>query len=99
MNRRSDRQGGWVGMVVILVALLIVAWLARDALQKYGLVPDAETITRSATPGERTGSGVAGAADGADPTTATPAPTNPLDKARGVESMLKQQEDKRSGGY
>jgi hypothetical protein len=93
------RQRGWVGMIVLLLALLIVAWLAKDALHKYGLVPDAETVTRSATGGARTGSGAAGAVENADPTAAIPAPTNPLDKARGVESMIKQQEDKRSGGY
>ena len=31
------RQRGWVGLVVLLVALLIVAWLAKSALTSYGL--------------------------------------------------------------
>jgi len=30
-----SHQGGWVGLVVILVALVIVAFLAKDALKKY----------------------------------------------------------------
>lgn len=30
-------QRGWVGLVVLLVALLIVAWLAKSALTSYGL--------------------------------------------------------------
>ncbi len=35
-----ERQRGWVGLVVILVALVIVALLARSALKSYGLLPD-----------------------------------------------------------
>ena len=38
---RIARQGGWVGLVVVLVALVIVAVLAKDALKKYGLMPGA----------------------------------------------------------
>ena len=40
---RPDRRGlrrhqrGWVGLVVILLALVIVAWLAKSALTSYGL--------------------------------------------------------------
>jgi hypothetical protein len=30
-------QRGWVGLVVILLALVIVAWLAKTALTSYGL--------------------------------------------------------------
>ena len=30
-------QRGWVGLVVILLALVIVAWLAKSALTSYGL--------------------------------------------------------------
>ena len=42
------RQGGWVGMLVILLALVIVAYLAKDALTKYGIVPDMETVEKKA---------------------------------------------------
>jgi len=30
-------QRGWVGLVVLLLALVIVAWLAKSALTSYGL--------------------------------------------------------------
>lgn len=30
-------QRGWVGLVVLLLALVIVAWLAKTALTSYGL--------------------------------------------------------------
>ena len=31
------RQRGWVGLVALLIALVIVAWLAKTALTSYGL--------------------------------------------------------------
>jgi hypothetical protein len=31
------RQRGWAGLVVLLLALLIVGFLAKDAIVKYGL--------------------------------------------------------------
>ncbi len=43
MHGRRSREGGWVGMVVLLLALLIVAWLAKDALKSYGLMGQATT--------------------------------------------------------
>lgn len=94
-------------MIVLLLALVIVAWLSKDALHKYGLMPNVETTMkragvpadRAATPGERTGSAATGAVERMDPTTVTPAPTSAIDKARSVEGMLKQSEGARSGGY
>ena len=32
-----SRQRGWAGLIVLLLALLIVGFLAKDALMKYGL--------------------------------------------------------------
>ena len=43
----AARQGGWVGLIVILLALVIVALLAKDALKQYGLVPGAASSTES----------------------------------------------------
>ena len=51
--RPSARQRGWVGLIVILVALVIVAILAKDALKKYGLAPGAPVTTKAGTPAER----------------------------------------------
>ena len=44
------RQRGWVGLVVILVALVIVAFLAKDALKEYGLASGAAATTKAGTP-------------------------------------------------
>ena len=89
------RQRGWVGMVVLLIALAIVAYLAKDALMKYGLLSPGETkVTSGSSAGERTGSAAAGAVERTDATTATPAPINALERARGLESTLKRDVEK-----
>jgi hypothetical protein len=78
-----DRERGWFGLIAILIALVIVAVLAQTALKTYGLLPGAET---SAKAGPR-GPGVASPAE-VDPTTATPAPNTPIERARGVEQQV-----------
>ena len=81
MDATRGTQGGWVGMIVLLLALVIVAYLAKDALRKYGLMPTGGTTsTRPATPGERTGSAAAGATERMDPMGSAPAPANAIDK-------------------
>lgn len=94
MNRRIDRQGGWAGLLVLLLALLIVAWLAKDALVKYGLVPSARSVAQPAAPDANA---PGGGAAGGDSTASVP--RTPMDAARNLESVVKQQEDKRGGGY
>ena len=47
------RQRGWVGIIVILLALAIVAVLAKDALKSYGLAPGAVAKAKVGSPGER----------------------------------------------
>jgi hypothetical protein len=92
MHRRIGRQGGWVGLIVILLALAIVAWLSKDALKQYGLMSGLGTPPKASPAAERVrgpGVGVTGASP--DLSTATPAPLNALEKARGVESMVKEQ--------
>ena len=97
-GRRSQR--GWVGMLVILIALVIVAYLAKDALTKYGLIPDMETVERKAgTAPARAPGPAAGAVERVDATTTTPASRTPMDAARGLENSLKEQSEKRGGGY
>jgi hypothetical protein len=97
---RIGKQGGWLGIVVLLLALVIGAYLARDALRKYGLLPDTEaTTTRAGTPAERAQTPVGGATEHLDPTGATPAPTSPIDRARSIEGTLQKESEKRGGGY
>jgi len=71
-------ERGWVGLLLLLVALVIVAFAARTALKQYGLVPDAgKTVQASAPPRS--------AAEAAAIT-----PGNALEQARGVQDMVKQ---------
>jgi hypothetical protein len=95
------REGGWVGMIVLLLALAIVAWLSKDALKQYAFMAPAATSvkTGAASPGERTRAPGAVDASGATVESAAPTPTAPVERARGVESTLKRQEGQRGGGY
>ena len=81
--RAVDRQRGWIGLIAILIALVIVAVLAQTVLKTYGLLPGAETSARA---GPR-GPGVAAPAE-VDPTAATPAPSTPIERARGLEQQV-----------
>ena len=94
---RIDRQGGWVGMLVLLIALLVVAWLSKDALTKYGMAPGSQTkAVPGGTPAERAepvGSGV----ERLDPGGHTPAPSSAIEKARGLEETLKRGAETRGG--
>ena len=74
-----DRQRGWVGFVVILLALVIVGLLARSALKAYGVVEEPDKARHVAAPG-------ANEAEQA----ATITPRSALERARGVEDMVKQ---------
>ena len=92
MRQRIGRQRGWVGLVAILIALLIVAWLSMDALKQYGLMSGLGPTVKPVPAAERVrgpGAGVTGASP--DVTTATPAPFEALERARGVEGMVKEQ--------
>ena len=88
MNRRIGRQRGFLGLIVLLVALLIVAWLSMDALKEYGVMSGVGPTPKAAQPAR--GPGVA-STDSQEVTTATPAPVNALDKARGLESAVREQ--------
>lgn len=88
-------------MVALLLALLVVAWLAKDALKSYGLMAPATTTvtTQAGTPAERARAPAAVDASGTTVESAPPVPTAPVDRARGVGDMLKQQEGSRGGGH
>jgi len=80
------KQGGWVGLIVILLALAIVAWLSKDALKQYGLLPgppvaaEPTGLQRSPTPAavsDYSGGG------------ASPSYQAPIERARGVEDTVR----------
>lgn len=73
------RQGGWVGLVLILLALVIVALSARSALKGYGFLDDRDKATHAAAPG-------ASEAEQAAAVT----PRSALERAKGVQEMVKQ---------
>jgi hypothetical protein len=91
MDQRIGRQGGWVGLIGILLALVIVAWLYADALKAYLLPPSPPTATtKTGTPGAAAPAvGGIGPVD-IDASSATPPPQTAIDRARGVEDMVKQ---------
>jgi hypothetical protein len=81
------RQRGWVGLIVLLIALLIVGVLAQKLMRQMVLVSPDQDTTRTAGP---RGSGPASAVP-VDPTGAPPAPRNAIERAKGLESSLQQQ--------
>ena len=81
----------------MLVGLVIVAFLAKEALKQYGLFPGKPTAEKAASPGERARS--PGATMGLDATnldSAPPTPGGALDRARGVEDLVQRQADERA---
>jgi hypothetical protein len=79
-------------MIMMLLALAVVAWMAKDALKAYGLLPSPAAATRkSGSPAEAARSPAA-----ADPTAATVAPQSAVGRARGVEDTLGQQAEQRA---
>jgi hypothetical protein len=91
MDQRIGRQGGWAGLVAILIALLIVAFLAKDALKQYGLLPGTAAPVKAGTPGERARTPGAIGAESLDVGSAPVAPATAIERARGVEEMVKRQ--------
>lgn len=77
----SRRQRGWVGLVVLLLALVIVAVLMKSALQQYGLTGTAGPASKATQ------------LDPASPDTTVdaPSPRNALERARGLEASVQQQ--------
>ncbi len=86
----ARRQRGWLGLIGLLLALVIVAVLAQKVLKTYGLLPGAEPATKSAAergprgPGEVTPAPM-------DTTGVTPAPRAAIERARGLENAVQQQ--------
>lgn len=77
------QERGWVGLIVILIALVIVALVAQKALKTYGLLPGVEQADRA---GARVPPAVSPAPS--DATTAPATPGNALERARGLERQV-----------
>ena len=87
LRERSPRraQRGWVGIVVLILALLIVAMLSRSALDQY--------LGGSITRGGAAAGASAGSSGPPDPNAAsTPMPSRkPMEQARAVNELVQQQ--------
>ena len=81
-----QRQRGWLGLIGLLLALVIVAVLAQKVLKTYGLLSGTEP-PKAAT--ER-GPGALSPAP-MDATVVTPSPTAAIERARGLENAVQQQ--------
>ena len=76
------RQRGWVGMLLILVALVVVAALAQTALKRYGLLgSDSARVAPPRQPGST------------DTASGTPSDSSlqaPIERAKRVEATVLQ---------
>jgi hypothetical protein len=84
-----------MGIVMILVAIVIVAILGKEALKGYGLAFGGAATKNAGTPAQRARAPGAGGVEALDLGSAPEVPASTLERARGVEDMLKQQADKR----
>ncbi|HKU86454.1 MAG TPA: hypothetical protein VJV77_08940 [Casimicrobiaceae bacterium] len=74
--RSHAGQRGWVGLLVVLIALVIVGLLARTALKAYGVLDEPKAQAKpGATEVEQA---------------ATITPRNALERAKGVQDMVNQ---------
>src|SRR6202165_5813829 len=83
--RTLHRQRGWIGLIGLLLALVIVAVLAQKVLKTYGLLSGAEPGAKSAAERGPRGPGEVSPA----PLAASgvrPAPAAAIERARGLES-------------
>jgi len=88
MRRKGEfnrsHQAGWVGLIGLVLALAIVAVLAKTVLEQYGL---AGSGRQSGAAGDRTGLGPVPH----ETTAVVPAPRDAMERARGLESAVQQQ--------
>ena len=85
--RTMHSQRGWVGLIALLIALVIVGLLSQKLLKQMGLFSDDRVTTKAGGP---RGPASIGAVP-LDVTGATPTPANAIERAKGLESTLQQQ--------
>jgi hypothetical protein len=84
------RQKGWVGLIVLLLAVVIVALLAKTALKQYRLLDGGVARSPAASSASAAAAGLA--IDGSVGA-AVSAPATPLDQARNMGATVQQQAD------
>jgi hypothetical protein len=87
--RSGSNQQGWVGLIAILIALVIVALLAQTLLKSSGLL--GAGAPAKVGPGPGPAAPVAG-----DSAAAPAAPTTPIERARGLEQQVKRDADEQA---
>ena len=97
MDQRIGRQGGWIGLIGMLLALAIVAWLYGDALKAYLMPPSpAPAAIKTGTPGPAARAvGGIGPVD-IDVSSSTAAPQTAIERARGVEDTVTRHAEQRA---
>ncbi len=80
-GRVAGRESGWVGLIVLVIALVIVGLLAKTLLQTYGLTGGAATASQATPVGQASH----------EVTATTPTPGNAIERARGLETQVQQQ--------
>jgi hypothetical protein len=81
LRTNRARQGGWIGLIVLIVAVVIVGMLMKTVLKEYGLTGTTGPASK-ATPVDSVSH---------DVTTTEVTPRNALERARGLESAVQQQ--------
>jgi len=87
-RRGVHGQRGWAGLVMLLVVVLVIAFLSKDALLKYLGATATAQRGGSKTPLDPASSGAAAPAA---------APANAMDRARGLQDTLQKESAKRGG--
>ena len=88
-NDASTGSAGGSGLIALLIAVLIVAWLAKDALRDYGLLPaQDEEAVESREPTGLQRSPTPAAVSESPPGGASTSYQRPLERARSVESTV-----------
>lgn len=76
-------QEGWVGLIALLIALVIVAVLAQTVLKSYGMLDGGEHKASARSPAA---GAIAPAA--VDATEAAPGSATPIERARNLEREM-----------
>jgi predicted lipid-binding transport protein (Tim44 family) len=84
--RRRSRQGGWAGLIGLLIVLAVVLVLGRIVLQQMGML--GARSAPASTPLSRQSATDASSAQGAS---SAPSFTAPIERARGLDAVVQQQ--------